>query len=137
MKGSMATATTTETKRFYSRVSNLSIHWKHGELKQLGDRMARIGEEHIRFTPFSKGVKIGKEVVFFGQRSTSNPEEIAYLEQRCLNEKDVVTEYEFNRLLVPPEAQIDEAQREITRLRGQVGSLEQVLAAQGKKPRGE
>lgn len=127
-----AIATPSTTKRYYSRNAGLTIHFKAGEYSQIGKTTMRVGEKHLAFTPFGKGVPIGKEVVFFGQFSSSDLEEIAYMEKRCADIGDVITEYDFNRLLVPPEDQIKAQEREIARLKSK---LEDVLTDQGKKPR--
>src|SRR5262245_50748429 len=113
----------TETRTFYSKSKGLFICANHGEMKDVGGESKRLGEKHIQF----------REVGDFGMFSTNDPELIEFLERRAAHEGDVFGPEKYQKLIVPPEMQIDALERRLV----DANRLIEELRRQGAAPTNE
>jgi hypothetical protein len=99
-------------KTFYSLAPGLVCYAGKVEMRNIEGSMRAWTPPRIGFSPFSKELN-GKKVGFY---STSDPEEIAYLEKRIAESKDVISEEEFARLAVPSDVRANTAEQKLREL---------------------
>jgi hypothetical protein len=99
-----------EKQHFYSFAPNLSISADKGkEQRGEGGVFRRVGEKLIQFQDVGDGYQDEKGVhIPLGRFYTEDQQLVKFLEDRCEKERDVITQAEYNRLIIPP------AQREAT-----------------------
>jgi hypothetical protein len=99
-------------KTFYSLAPGLVCYAGKVEMKSIDGTLQAWTPPRIGFSPFSKELN-GKKVGFY---TTSNPEEIEYLESRISINKDVISEEEFARLAVPSDVRANTAEQKLREL---------------------
>ena len=93
-------------KHYFSQAGGLTINFRPGHYDVVDGKKVFIGDRHIAFTPIGN-------VEAYGHYVTSDPEEIAFLESRIVNQGDVFDATEYNKRVIPPEVQLQDAQRVI------------------------
>lgn len=104
-------------KTYFSRQSGLTIRVTKGQrVTQADGTSFRDNEKIVEFNPIN---------AFYGMYETEDPEEIAFLDRRCIKEKDVMDPTAYNDLLMEPEKKIEV-------LRGQVGDQSRTISEQSR-----
>jgi hypothetical protein len=117
---------TAEKKFFYSYAPGLVISADKGKEQRMeGGNFKRVGEKIIQFQDNGEGYqdREGRHVPL-GRYVTEDPAEIAFLTARMQNEKDVIDQKEYNRLVIPPEQREQQLQRTIDEQNKLIGDLQ-------------
>lgn len=118
----------TPQRTFYSRCAGLICYPEATKIVVQNGEKTIFDPHPIRFTPLGQSSPSGDK---FGSFTTSNPVEIEYLEKRMKNQKDVISNEEFNRLLTPPADQISILQDQLRKIQERNALLEK-LQSSGK-----
>ena len=86
-------------RTFYSKASGLVAQVNVGRQERDGERIVRVGQKHASFSPI--GGARSEHGGDWGHCITSDPEVIAYLENRAATLGDVFTEQTFMRMSAP------------------------------------
>lgn len=118
-------------KTFYSKVAGLTCYAGKVEMLNIEGTLRSVDPPMVKFTPIQN--KVGS--TRFGYYQTDDPKVIAYLEDRMKTAQDVISEEEFNKMMIPAEQRASSLEDQIRQLQEENRLLaqmqEQAKAKQG------